>query len=575
MKSTKRFKWLAVLMAVIMSCSIAFTGCGLFGNDNNDDTTQTEPVEYTIQYTDDAGTHSIKVKDGDPFALEVVPTRTGYDFMGLYDSEVGGTQYVSASGSSLAPFTDKKNMVLFPQWKAKEYTIVFRYDENAEFSGDRSLSVHYGDRLQGLTSNPSLENSVFKGWYTEENCGGTQIADRTGVIPDKAIVNEKNFDLSNPDGFIYLYAGFEMEKHTVTFHFGNGMQPETVEVEYGTPISEVVPKTRNEEGFAVLSWSERENGGQVFNGDITYDMVLYAMEWAPVIELNVNGGDSVPSIVAKAGTSVTLPTPTRTNYKFLYWQNADGEQAQIATMPAESTSLTAVWQAMLVFDENGGTTVNDISQEVGTAVTLPTPEKEGFIFAGWYTADKTKYSATSMPAASVALKAGWYKAKTVKKTFLEEGDESSLISWKTPELKSSYNINFSEEISEVDWTETVTVTLNFCADFKHSKTKDQFVEFPTYATKEHFYFYSQGQVSDAYLIGKCLVDHGKGSVKESYTTTNFSITLPITGGMIYTALGADKDNYYKQYGNIRCASGWMMTNFWVEITYPDTSNLYL
>ncbi len=548
MKSARKIKWLAVLMAVVMSCSIALTGCGLFGG-GDDDTTQTEPVEYTIQYTDDAGTHSIKVKDGDPFALEVIPTRTGYDFMGLYDAEVGGTQYVSASGSSLTPFTDKKNMVLFPQWKAKEYTIVFRYDENAVFSGDRSLSVHYGERLQVLTSNPSLENSVFKGWYTEENCGGTQIADRTGVIPDKAIVNEKNFDLSNPDGFIYLYAGFEMQKYTVTFYFGSGMQPETVEVEHGTPISEVVPNTRNEDGFAVLSWSERESGGQVFNGNVTGPMVLYAVEWAPVIELNANGGDSVPSIVAKAGTSVTLPTPTRTNYKFLYWQNADGEQAQIATMPAESTSLTAVWQAMLVFDENGGTTVDDISQAVGTAVTLPTPEKEGFIFAGWYTADKTKYSATSMPAASVALKAGWYKAVTKEKVFLEQGDYSSVIHEKTPIFLSKYRINFSEDVSEFDWTQDLNVTLEFHADIHHTyndfnsswgKDPSQYL----YATNEHFYYYSQEVVSDTYLLGSTTLNHGQNKVNTTLTSMSWSDTLAVpTNGIIYIALSSDKDVY--------------------------------
>ena len=554
MKSTKRFKWFAVLMAVIMSCSIAFTGCGLFGHDNNDDTTQTEPVEYTIQYTDDAGTHSIKVKDGDPFALEVIPTRTGYDFMGLYDSEVGGTQYVSASGSSLAPFTDKKNMVLFPQWKAKEYTIVFRYDENAEFSGDRSLSVHYGDRLQVLTSNPSLENSVFKGWYTEENCGGTQIADRTGVIPDKAIVNEKNFDLSNPDGFIYLYAGFEMEKHTVTFHFGNGMQPETVEVEYGTPISEVVPKTRNEEGFAVLSWSERENGGQVFNGDITYDMVLYAMEWAPVIELNVNGGDSVPSIVAKAGTSVTLPTPTRTNYKFLYWQNADGEQAQIATMPAESTSLTAVWQAMLVFDENGGTTVNDISQEVGTAVTLPTPEKEGFIFAGWYTADKTKYSATSMPAASVALKAGWYESKEMTIDYAS-GDETKFVD--TEGLFFTADLTKFDNEIDFSGSNTVTVSGQFMADQRstenimtdgwHNLTVGLYkaTDFGTIYELANTWYFPHGNIPN-------------------YQKRTFNATVQIEDGKFYVGMIAT--NYID---SVR------IQEFYVTITYPDTSNLYL
>ena len=560
MKSTKRFKWLAVLMAVIMSCSIAFTGCGLFGNDNNDDTTQTEPVEYTIQYTDDAGTHSIKVKDGDPFALEVVPTRTGYDFMGLYDSEVGGTQYVSASGSSLAPFTDKKNMVLFPQWKAKEYTIVFRYDENAEFSGDRSISVHYGERLQVLTSNPSLENSVFKGWYTEENCGGTQIADRTGVIiPDKAIVNEKNFDLSNPDGFIYLYAGFEMEKYTVTFHFGNGMQPETVEVEYGTPISEVVPKTRNEEGFAVLSWSERENGGQVFNGDITYDMVLYAMEWAPVIELNVNGGDSVPSIVARAGTSVTLPTPTRTNYKFLYWQNADGEQAQIATMPAESTSLTAVWQAMLVFDENGGTTVNDISQEVGTAVTLPTPEKEGFIFAGWYTADKTKYSATSMPAASVALKAGWYVAKETVITLIEN-DTNKKVDTYTNTLSASRRIK--ADLSELmpDFPSD-GITISYTLNFKWGATKIN------HAANGCVALYDGSDFNTSNELDRINLSHGTDY--DTYIKKSISGISKIKNNSLYVYYCGKADDYWTQNQYVA------FFDMYINLKYPDTSNLYL
>ena len=560
MKSTKRFKWLAVLMAVIMSCSIAFTGCGLFGNDNNDDTTQTEPVEYTIQYTDDAGTHSIKVKDGDPFALEVVPTRTGYDFMGLYDSEVGGTQYVSASGSSLAPFTDKKNMVLFPQWKAKEYTIVFRYDENAEFSGDRSISVHYGERLQVLTSNPSLENSVFKGWYTEENCGGTQIADRTGVIiPDKAIVNEKNFDLSDPDGFIYLYAGFEMEKHTVTFHFGNGMQPETVEVEYGTPISEVVPKTRNEDGFAVLSWSERENGGQVFNGDITYDMVLYAMEWAPVIELNVNGGDSVPSIVARAGTSVTLPTPTRTNYKFLYWQNADGEQAQIATMPAESTSLTAVWQAMLVFDENGGTTVNDISQEVGTAVTLPTPEKEGFIFAGWYTADKTKYSATSMPAASVALKAGWYVAKETVITLIEN-DTNKKVDTYTNTLSASRRIK--ADLSELmpDFPSD-GITISYTLNFKWGATKIN------HAANGCVALYDGSDFNTSNELDRINLSHGTDY--DTYIKKSISGISKIKNNSLYVYYCGKADDYWTQNQYVA------FFDMYINLKYPDTSNLYL
>ena len=572
MKSTKRFKWLAVLMAVIMSCSIAFTGCGLFGNDNNDDTTQTEPVEYTIQYTDDAGTHSIKVKDGDPFALEVVPTRTGYDFMGLYDSEVGGTQYVSASGSSLAPFTDKKNMVLFPQWKAKEYTIVFRYDENAEFSGDRSISVHYGERLQVLTSNPSLENSVFKGWYTEENCGGTQIADRTGVIiPDKAIVNEKNFDLSDPDGFIYLYAGFEMEKHTITFHFGNGIQPETVEVEHGTPISEVVPDTRNEDGFAVLSWSERESGGQVFDGDITFDMVLYAVEWAPVIELDTGGGEKVAPVVEKAGNMVALPTPVRDNYTFKGWVDENGNVYEVIEMPATSMRLIAQWWAQISFDSRGGGEFDIISQEGGSAITLPHAEKSGYMFAGWYNENGEKVELSVMPGLSMALNAMYYEVRTEKLVVLE--GTSSIIEVKehysfntTFTLKSkTRKLDFAEAI-ENDWSGVKQLKMRFSVKIRDAIQGG----FKNGTFKEaYFNFYSINNTSSANLIGSYTYQNPESELKE-WKQLTFEVDMPITDGAAYFEFSAKCTSNFGAWGGYY---GARICDMWAEADIPDTTKL--
>ena len=113
---------LSCAMAVVMAGASLFAGCGLFGggDDNDNNNTQTTPAEYTIQYTDDAGSHTLTVTDGAAYSLEAVPERLGYDFIGLFDAKVGGTQYVDETGQSLAPFTDKKNMVLFPQFAAKK-----------------------------------------------------------------------------------------------------------------------------------------------------------------------------------------------------------------------------------------------------------------------------------------------------------------------------------------------------------------------------------------------------------------------------------------------------------------------
>lgn len=542
---------ISVALAMVMLCSVFLSGCGLFGGDNNnDDNNNTTPTEYTIQYTDDVGAHTITVTDGVPYSLEVIPERLGYDFLGLFDAEVGGTQYVSANGSSLAPFTDKKNMVLFPQFAAKEYTVVLDY-QGAAVTGQRSLTVKYDEKLPELPKNLSKEHSVFAGWYTEENCGGTQVADAYGLIPDKSTLNENLFDIEGAGEYLYLYAGFDVETFTVTFNFGSGIPSEEMEVEWNTPISEVIPEARNEQGQAVLSWSKTSSGEQIFTGNITDDTVLYAVEWTPVIELDLNGGEGKNAVIAREGATVALPTPVRENYKFLHWETMSGEEANITKMPANGAQLKAVWQAMLVFDENGGTEVNDISQEAGTAITLPTPEKEGFIFAGWYNANEEKYESKSMPSASIELKAGWYTVKTTTKVLLD-GTEDVFYNSSSSTLKSALTVDLSDVLPD-DFSGLVKIEGHFKVGGNNSSLSS-----PDAYTLN---YYSSATASDAYKIystsGKITADAWKDQNQEE----SYECSLQISGNIIYCG--------------VQVTTGTSWTDFYVVVTYPDTTNLYL
>ena len=93
-------------------------------------------------------------------------------------------------------------------------------------------------------------------------------------------------------------------------------------------------------------------------------------------------------------------------------------------------------------------------------------------------------------------------------------------------------------------------------------------------TKEHFYYYSQPVVNDAYLLSHIIVDHANGSVNSSFVTTTFETSLTVEGGKIYAALASDKDSEYIWWMDYyHC--GWDMKNFWAEIEYPDTTYLYL
>ena len=358
---------LCMVIVMLVSCMAFFVGCD---KNTPEDTT---PKEYTIQYTDDSGTHQITVTAGMPYSLEVIPERTGYVFAGLFDAEVGGTQYVSSTGASISPFNDGKNIVLFPQFRAKDYTVILDY-QGSTVTGGRQFTVAYGSSLPELPKNLTAEHKEFVGWYTQANCEGTQVADKFGLIPVVSVLNDTNFDLSGE--YVYLYAGFEVEKFTVTCCFEAGMDTEDVKVEYDTPVNQIVPNTRVN-GQAPLTWSKTQ-GGEVFNGKVTGDMVLYAVEYAPVIELDSNGGSKVKPVVARAGATISLPTPTKEMAKFAYWEDMQGNKFTSATMPNKSLSLKAVWQAKLVFDENGGSDVDDISVAAGNKIILPTPEKDGF-----------------------------------------------------------------------------------------------------------------------------------------------------------------------------------------------------
>lgn len=558
----KIFRKFCLAMALTSLCSWGMSACFSKKDKEEDPPAQEQQTEFTVQYTDEAGTHQINVTSGMPYALEAVPFRYGYEFLGLYDAEVGGTQYVNASGASVSPFTDNKNLVLFPQWKAKDFTVVLDY-QGAEVVGSRSLTVAYNASIPELPTNLAVEHKNFKGWYTEPNCEGEQIADKYGLDPTKKILTEKIYDLSDENGFVYLYAGFEWETFKVTFNFDVGMPAEEMDVAYNTPISQAVPTTRNSDGEAVLIWSRRQNDTamtDVFTGKVTGEMVLYAVEWAPVIDFDVNGGDDVVPLVARAGETIALPTPTKDLAKFVRWETLSGSTYSATTMPSTSKKLKAVWQGKLVFDENGGSRVDDISVPAGTSVTLPTPEKEGYIFAGWYTKDRELYTSKTMPANGVALQAAWYKAKTEKITIKAATEDDA---WGRNEIGKT-NGPKADWRKELDISEYVNKEGTFVyISFNIKMKNDQSATI----SQAGVYVYNDPVVSDSNLQAK-FIDTVSSDAFKNYT---FNAKIKV---------GKELKLYFCYYLYIQSGGkGYYLkevhyNDIWLELTYPDTTYLY-
>lgn len=548
----KKNKAILVLL-LLFTLTISLVACVKDGNDGDKTAGETQ-TSFVIQYTDDTGTFNISVEDGQPYAMSAVPYREGYVFVGLFDSEVGGTQYVNSKGSSVSVFTDKKNIVLFPRFEAKKFTVVLDY-QGAAVNGAREIEVSYDAKIKDLPTGLYMKDKDFMGWYTQPNREGAQIADAYGVIPTMSLINSTNFDLSDPNGYIRLYAGFRGELHTVTFNFEENLPAEEVEVEHGTAISKVVTETRVN-NKAVITWSKKPNDTakeSVFNGKVTEDMVLYACEYAPVIDFDANGGKDAASIVAKAGSAIQLPTPVRTNYVFAGWYTAGGARFNATTMPSDSVKLIAKWNPMIVFDERGGKEVKDISDVVGNKVTLPETEKDGYIFAGWYTEQGNIYTSTSMPANSIKLVAKYYKILT-KKIVVIDNSKSRDSYALNPTMQYSDKIDLSDIYNAGARKIKMTARYSSKISIRNSYNPDLY----TYMA-----YYSQNTASNAYKVWGYKELHKYTTEWENYTQTT---TIDLTGESLYVCYYHDDNVTYSNYGR------W--SDFWLEVEYPDTTTLY-
>ncbi len=528
----------AVLVLVLMTSLVA---C----NKGDDVAPVAEPTKYKVQYTVDDEVKNVEVEDGVLFALEVPANKVGYDFLGYFDSATDGAQYALPTGNAVSEYSDKKNITLYPQFSPKSYVVILNYGE-AEVSGEREFDVVYDTKLPELPKNLTVENKNFAGWFTEEDKGGVKVADKYGLVPMVSTINDTNFDIQNDTEYLNLYAGFEYPKHTVTFYDDNGNSEEML-IEYNTPIGEVASDLRKN-GMAVLTWSKTQDGAEIFTGKITDDTVLYAQEWAPVIDFDSNGGEDVTSIIAESGQGIDLPKCEKENYTFAGWYTAGNLKYTSITMPSDSIALTAKWNAIISFDTRGGTDVENISKEKGLAVTLPTTEKEDFIFAGWYTDGGEKYATSSMPSESIKLKAMWHEV--IKETIVVIAENESLVS----DDHISSNKRSVVDLSSIYAGKERNIQITGHYQAKHDNAING---------QEHYIkFYNSSDVSSANLLfeTECAID----SFYKSYSFET-SINLDFDDLFIYYISTESYEFYNWSYGRI--------SDFYLEIEYPDTSKL--
>ena len=141
-----------------------------------------------------------------------------------------------------------------------------------------------------------------------------------------------------------------------------------------------------------------------FTAPVTKGMTLTA-KWTAnsyTITFDTNGGSKIDPITQDYGTAITAPADP-TREGYTF---IGWDKAIPATMPAEDLTVTAQWrinQYTITFDTDGGSEIAPITQDYGTQITASAdPTREGYTFIGW-----DKAIPATMPAESITITAQW------------------------------------------------------------------------------------------------------------------------------------------------------------------------
>ena len=221
---------------------------------------------------------------------------------------------------------------------------------------------------------------------------------------------------------------FAAPTYTVTYNY-NGATGANSTASADYLINALTLPTPTKTGYTFAGWyAEAGLTTLIGNGGTSYsptnDQTLYA-KWTTgtyTLTYNYNGATggnaTASSSYTTGGTAITLPTPTKTNYTFGGWYSDAGLTTQVTgtQTPSANATLYAKWTSntfTLTYNYNGATggntTASDTYTTGGTAITLPTPTKTGYTFAGWFNdaVFTTQISGAQSPTADATLYAKW------------------------------------------------------------------------------------------------------------------------------------------------------------------------
>jgi uncharacterized repeat protein (TIGR02543 family)/prepilin-type N-terminal cleavage/methylation domain-containing protein len=383
---------------------------------------------------------------------------------------------------------------------------------------------------------------TFTAWVDLD--GDTVFSSPEEIISTFSVGEEFYISVDNPAAPANVSVVSANEVYTLTYSANFAGGSSSTETVVGASDVTLSSSLFNRTGHGFTGWNTDPNGGGTnYSAGATYGVsgntTLYAM-WAPntyVVSFEYNGGTvGITSTNYTYGTSgISLPAPERTGHTFAGWydnQGLAGNAVSAPYAPTSSVQLYAKWTPNVYtvsFESNGGSTVSAVSYTYGNyGVTLPTPNKSGQTFAGWFNNQGlTGNPVTSpyVPSGNVTLFAKWESASFVVFDASTGPNNSVTGGWNLWNYDGG-NVTVGTNSTSVFtyspwWTNGAAATIN---NIDLSGAKSITIDFQGSSDNAYGYASISWYKADGTREGYNIINPGNRNVSRQL------ITIPITNG---------------------------------------------
>ncbi|GBU26239.1 hypothetical protein R83H12_02934 [Fibrobacteria bacterium R8-3-H12] len=347
---------------------------------NKSYTANWELITYTVTFNANGGSVTPEIGiTGTGWKLSSLPTptRNGYTFNGWFTAETEGTEVTTSTVFSA-------NITIYAQWTPETYTITYTLNDGTVASNPTSYTI---ETATLTLNNPTKSGYTFSGWT-----GSNGTTPQTDVSIAKGSTGDKSYT-----------ANWELITYNITYDLNNGT------VETGNPASytiETAAFTLNNPtrtGYTFAGWTGSNSTAPQTSVSVEHGSTgnkSYTANWTLItytVTFDPTGGTVSPTFgtTGEGWKLASLPTPTKSDSVFKDWYTDLTWSTRVTTNTVfeEDATIFARWEDRfnyaVTFDANGGSVTPDsrLTDKNDKLDYLPTPERAGYTFNGWFTAE--------------------------------------------------------------------------------------------------------------------------------------------------------------------------------------------